>query len=90
MTPVPLLKLMAKALDGVATAGMATAIWSDKAQYTVQKWMMYYDEPPSLRQWANRLIEHIESDQVIEAYHKFIELIRAGLSPEHAFHLVTK
>lgn len=45
-------------------------------------------QEPSLRQWVNRLIEHVDSRYIIVAYHHFLSLIESGCSPDDAFERV--
>lgn len=45
---------------------------------------------PSTYQWANRLIEYIESDRIVEVFSRFEALVQAGIAPDHAFRMVTR
>lgn len=45
---------------------------------------------PSLYQWANRLIEYVDSDRIVEVFNRFEALVRAGISPDHAFRMVVR
>lgn len=43
---------------------------------------------PTLQQWVNRLIEHIEEEHINEAYRRFARLVESGMEPAHAFEVV--
>lgn len=48
----------------------------------------WHKPEPNLQQWANRLIEHVDSAFIVDAYRHFAFLVENGLEPEHAFEIV--
>lgn len=54
-----------------------------------EKYISFFDiNEPSLEQWVNRLIEHVDSRYIIVAYQYFLTLIESGMSADDAFTLV--
>lgn len=51
----------------------------------------YYDKshPPTVMQFANRLIEFVDSRWIVVAYNAFIQLVNEGVPPEQAFVMIT-
>lgn len=45
---------------------------------------------PTLQQWTNRLIEHFEPENIVEAAKRFLGLIDSGVAPAHAFEMVVR
>lgn len=43
---------------------------------------------PTLGQYANRLIEFIDAQFIVEAYIRFERLVNAGVALDHAFRIV--
>jgi hypothetical protein len=54
--------------------------------------LLKQEEPiePSILQWTNRLIEHIEPENILEASKRFLYLIDNGLVPAHAFEIIVR
>lgn len=44
---------------------------------------------PTFMQYANRLIEFIDARFIAQVYVRFENLVRSGVSPDHAFVMVT-
>ena len=79
--------MLEKILKKTTSATLFLAEKSDQAALSMRRYYSSYviEEEPSLRQWVNRLIEHVDSKYIIVAYHYFMSLIEAGVSPDSAF-----
>ena len=45
---------------------------------------------PSYHQYANRLIEWVDSGEIVDTYSRYDKLVSEGVEPEHAFVMVTR
>lgn len=87
---VVLEKAALKVRDGALTAATAVlevANWAEtKAEHFRQVHVLVLGmKRPTLEQWINRLVEHVDSNFLLYVYQRFLVLIENGWSPEDAF-----
>lgn len=79
--------VLEKMLKKTTNIALSIAENSDRGALAMRRYYSGFltEQEPSLRQWVNRLIEHVDSRYIIVAYHYFMSLIEAGISPDSAF-----
>lgn len=92
------MKLVAKTLYGTASAvhmlssfALSVALKTEAIAHFIRLSAAHIEsksKEPNLMQWANRLIEFVDSDNVLDAFRRFESLVRSGIAPDHAFHMV--
>lgn len=82
------LRMVSWTLDRLISYSLNLAAWAYERNEKIYTLLQQMDNPPTLKQWANRLIEHVDTDEVVGVYNKFVQLVYSGLSPEHAFKVV--
>lgn len=82
------LKMVSWTLDRLISYSLHFAAWAYERNEKIYALIQQMDTPPTLKQWANRLIEHVDTEEVVNVYNRFVQLVHSGLSPEHAFKVV--